>query len=123
MFTKVRWDKSFIFNSIRLRREWLASSPPEGSRRRGRLLPLPKRRQAHQGRDSSATSPHFARRPPPGWPKSRRSRCPEATARLAGGRRRWWEACRSAGGETGAGGGGGGGGGGTPAPLARRCWA
>ena len=23
MFTKVRWDKSFIFNSIRLRREWL----------------------------------------------------------------------------------------------------
>jgi hypothetical protein len=23
MFTKVRWDKPFIFNSIRLRREWL----------------------------------------------------------------------------------------------------
>src|SRR5437660_3173435 len=23
MFTKARWDKSFIFNSIRLRREWL----------------------------------------------------------------------------------------------------
>ena len=25
MFTKARWDKSFIFNSIRLRREWLAA--------------------------------------------------------------------------------------------------
>ena len=24
MFTKARWDKSFIFNSIRLRREWLS---------------------------------------------------------------------------------------------------
>jgi hypothetical protein len=23
MFTKAEWDKSFIFNSIRLRREWL----------------------------------------------------------------------------------------------------
>jgi hypothetical protein len=23
MFTKARWDKSFIFNSIRLRRKWL----------------------------------------------------------------------------------------------------
>ena len=23
MFTKAQWDKSFIFNSIRLRREWL----------------------------------------------------------------------------------------------------
>jgi hypothetical protein len=27
MFTKARWDKSFIFNSIRLRREWLVGLP------------------------------------------------------------------------------------------------
>src|SRR5712671_7092365 len=27
MFTKVRWDKSFIFNSIGLRREWLSRLP------------------------------------------------------------------------------------------------
>jgi len=28
MFTKARWDKSFIFNSIRLRREWLLLIAP-----------------------------------------------------------------------------------------------
>ena len=26
MFTKAEWDKSFIFNNIRLRREWLPNS-------------------------------------------------------------------------------------------------
>jgi membrane protein len=30
MFMKARWDKSFIFNSIRLRREWLIFGPQLG---------------------------------------------------------------------------------------------
>jgi hypothetical protein len=30
MFTKVRWDKSFIFNNIRLRREWLSTTKSDG---------------------------------------------------------------------------------------------
>jgi hypothetical protein len=30
MFTKAEWDKSFIFNSIRLRREWLLKSSRSG---------------------------------------------------------------------------------------------
>jgi formate dehydrogenase iron-sulfur subunit len=36
MFTKAEWDKSFIFNSIRLRREWLSGVYPSHDRNRAR---------------------------------------------------------------------------------------
>ena len=34
MFTKAEWDKSFIFNSIRLRREWLLACHPASTTHR-----------------------------------------------------------------------------------------
>jgi hypothetical protein len=55
MFTKARWDKSFIFNGIRLRREWLEQWQ-EAYNCIDSAVEAKRRRQPHQRHEARCSS-------------------------------------------------------------------